>query len=56
MGLGSVTSKVLSMFKFWNQGLGNIEMSVIGFETFFDENNSLVYTYLLSVSPRHSPT
>lgn len=42
------------MFDFWNLGFVNLDMSVIGYETSFDKDNSIIYYYLLSVHKKNN--
>lgn len=55
MCLGTaIEDKVYNMFDFWNLGFHHLEMSVIGYETSFDKDNSLIYYYLLSIIKKNS--
>lgn len=45
----TIEEKIENMLDFWSQGFENIELSVIGHETSFDKDNSVIYLYLISI-------
>lgn len=50
MCLGStIEDKVYNMFDFWNVGFVDLSIDVIGYETSFDKDNSVIYLYLISI-------
>lgn len=50
MCLGStIEDKVYNMFDYWNRGFEELGINVIGYETSFDQDKSIVILYLISI-------
>lgn len=50
MCLGStIEDKVYNMFDFWHLGFVDLSINVIGYETSFDQDKSIVILYLISI-------